>query len=539
VKKLLIGLVAAIIVLAAALVGGAWYAEQEALRALKDRGVTWSAYQRQGTVRRFTDASWQGVTAGAVEVDLRDPYVLRAADIDADLSALKDRLSSLGAPGEGGGAADPISQALRRVRVDISGLDLRWGERVIGEDLAGRYVAGQVSLEGEGVALQAPGPAGERAWISLARSLDLGPVSGPIDVEIALGEELALSLTSPALRLEHELLATSAFSVEDWALSLAGQPGSLSGTLDVDGAHLELSIACDALPPTRCEVSAELPDAPAKQVLNPFAPVVPELRRGTLRGELGGSATYVWPDGDWTATPRVIGLAAEGAAPAVEALKGGRFTYLAADADGERATRVTGEGTADWTPLPRIAEALGQAVMAAEDITFRTHPGYSLVAITDALVEAAEAGELGRGGSTLTQQLVKNLFLDGSERTIARKLRELLIAVELDRELGKRRVLELYFNVVEWGPEIHGIKAASDYYFLKRPANLNPAECAFLAVLLPSPRTYHDLWYMRGRASEVRVGWVLNNMADAGWLSPQEAAKWSSSTIRFVPPPVK
>ncbi len=97
--------------------------------------------------------------------------------------------------------------------------------------------------------------------------------------------------------------------------------------------------------------------------------------------------------------------------------------------------------------------------------------------------------------------------------------------------------MELYINVVEWGPDLHGISEASEYYFLKRPSNLKPNEAAFLAAILPAPRTYHDTWYLRGRAGSVRIDWILQNMADGEWLSRYEARKWAKSTIRFVPPP--
>ena len=135
-----------------------------------------------------------------------------------------------------------------------------------------------------------------------------------------------------------------------------------------------------------------------------------------------------------------------------------------------------------------------------------------------------------RGGSTLTQQLAKNLFLDGS-RTYVRKLRELLYAVELERDLGKAGILETYLNVVEFGPGVYGAGAAADRYFLKAPAGLLPEEAAWLASILPSPTSAWTQQYQRDRPNMVKVRAILDNMV----LLPKdqrEAAK--ARALHFV-----
>jgi membrane peptidoglycan carboxypeptidase len=157
--------------------------------------------------------------------------------------------------------------------------------------------------------------------------------------------------------------------------------------------------------------------------------------------------------------------------------------------------------------------------------------------IQDAFAESALKGEVVRGGSTITQQLAKNLFLDGRQ-TLRRKLREFLLAIELDRVLGKDGVLELYLNIVEWGPDFFGIAAASERYFMKRPHALNPREAAFLSVVLPAPRTYYRDWYLTGRGAQLRVDWVLDNMAASGALTREQSAFWKDELIAFVPPPI-
>jgi len=172
-----------------------------------------------------------------------------------------------------------------------------------------------------------------------------------------------------------------------------------------------------------------------------------------------------------------------------------------------------------------------QTVVAAEDGGFPTHPGYDLGAIREALYQA-QSGERLRGGSTLTQQLAKNLFLSG-ERTLTRKLRELLYALDLERSLPKSAILALYLNVVEFGPGIYGIAEASDAYFLKRPQGLTLAESAWLASILPSPRTAHAR-ALKGRASRSRVTTILQRMVARKELSNIKMQQAEKEPLRFV-----
>jgi monofunctional glycosyltransferase len=140
-----------------------------------------------------------------------------------------------------------------------------------------------------------------------------------------------------------------------------------------------------------------------------------------------------------------------------------------------------------WTPLTGIAPALVSALIRAEDPRFFDHHGVDWRAIKVLLRQAVRTGRLAGGASTITQQLARNLYLTPS-RSIVRKLREIRLAQHLDRTLSKSRVLELYLNVVEWGPGIWGCAAASDYYFGKAPRDLDLFESTFLVTLLPAPK---------------------------------------------------
>ncbi|MDF0652203.1 MAG: monofunctional biosynthetic peptidoglycan transglycosylase [Nitrospira sp. LK265] len=152
----------------------------------------------------------------------------------------------------------------------------------------------------------------------------------------------------------------------------------------------------------------------------------------------------------------------------------------------------TGKRQWIWTPLSRIAPELQRAVIVAEDASFFVHEGFDWEGIRDAALYNLEAGELKRGGSTITQQLAKNLYLS-SERSLFRKAREALITRSLEQQLTKARILELYLNVAEWGRGVYGAEAASRHHFGKSASDLTADEAAWLAAILPSPQRYDPL----------------------------------------------
>ncbi len=145
-----------------------------------------------------------------------------------------------------------------------------------------------------------------------------------------------------------------------------------------------------------------------------------------------------------------------------------------------------------WVPLSRISPHLRHAVVAAEDASFFTHEGFDWEGMKEAAKYNLEAGELKRGGSTITQQLAKNLYLS-SERSLFRKAREALITRSLEQHLTKKRILELYLNVAEWGQGVYGAEAAARHHFGKSSYDLTADEAAWLAAILPSPRRYDPL----------------------------------------------
>jgi monofunctional biosynthetic peptidoglycan transglycosylase len=142
-----------------------------------------------------------------------------------------------------------------------------------------------------------------------------------------------------------------------------------------------------------------------------------------------------------------------------------------------------------FVPYPRISPYLKRAIVAAEDSRFFDHEGFDWDGIRKAYEKNAREGEVVAGGSTITQQLAKNLFLSG-ERAWWRKAQEAAITVMIEVIMDKRRILELYLNVIEWGDGVFGAEAASRYHYGTSAAQLGPEQAARLAAMVPSPRRY-------------------------------------------------
>jgi monofunctional biosynthetic peptidoglycan transglycosylase len=158
-----------------------------------------------------------------------------------------------------------------------------------------------------------------------------------------------------------------------------------------------------------------------------------------------------------------------------------------------------------WTPYGRIAVNLKRAVIAAEDARFLDHDGFDWDGIAKAYEKNLKQGRIVSGGSTITQQLAKNLFLSG-ERTWWRKAQEAVITVMLETIMTKRRILEIYLNVIEWGDGVFGAEAAARHHFGVSAANLRPEQAARLAAMVPSPRRYspgRETAYLQQRARTI------------------------------------
>ncbi len=158
-----------------------------------------------------------------------------------------------------------------------------------------------------------------------------------------------------------------------------------------------------------------------------------------------------------------------------------------------------------WVPYNRISPHLKRAVVAAEDAKFMSHGGFDWDGIQKAFEKNMREGEIVAGGSTITQQLAKNLFFSG-ERTWWRKGQEAVIAVMLETLMSKRRILEIYLNVIEWGEGVFGAEAAARFHYGSSAATLSPEQAARLAAVVPSPRRYgpaSDTAYLQRRTQTI------------------------------------
>jgi hypothetical protein len=175
------------------------------------------------------------------------------------------------------------------------------------------------------------------------------------------------------------------------------------------------------------------------------------------------------------------------------------FVQRVLEPDGSEFAFETGPGSGSWTPIAEMSPFLLHAVIAHEDAGFLSHHGFAPSEIQVALVRNLEAGRYVQGASTITMQLVKNVFLH-REKTLARKVQEVLLTWWTESAFSKEQILELYLNVIEYGPSIYGIRHAAAHYFGREPGELSVAESAFLATILPSPKLFHAA-YVDGRPS--------------------------------------
>jgi hypothetical protein len=174
--------------------------------------------------------------------------------------------------------------------------------------------------------------------------------------------------------------------------------------------------------------------------------------------------------------------------PSIERLKG-PFVHRVESREGEATLVRVGPDSPDFIPLADVPPLFVRTLLLGEDANFYGHPGIDLKEVPVAVSRNLARGTFARGASTISQQLAKNLFLS-REKTVSRKLQELALALLLDSSLGKDRVLEIYLNVIEWGPRLYGLRPAARHYFGKEPAELTPKQMAFLVALVPGPVKY-------------------------------------------------
>jgi penicillin-binding protein 1A len=399
-----------------------------------------------------------------------------------------------------------------------------WASRVGPELVASALRGGEAELVGGSVSIEAEGTAAP----DLASAE--GRVRVTVDGIVLAGERIAPAPVGP-LRAEAE--GTIRWNGRDRRLSLAGGRLSLLGAIRAEadggvrlvaGHPFSLSLRADALDFASAVAALPRALAPPSAVPRPA---------GTLDARATVAGPLLAPS-EW-ALSAALDLsrmrAAARAAPPV-ALRA-PFVYPLTSSAGASAIAV-GPANPDFVPIAELPLHVVRAVTTSEDGGFFAHQGFDFGELRNALAEDAVAGRVVRGGSTITQQLAKNLYLTG-EKTLGRKVREAVITVALEATVPKQRLLEIYLNVAEWGPGVRGIGPAARHWFGKDARELTPMEAAFLASIIPNPTRYHYM-HDRGAMSEAwrrRVDDVLLKMAQQGVLGEDDLVRALAEPVVF------
>ncbi|MEM7433731.1 MAG: transglycosylase domain-containing protein [Myxococcota bacterium] len=278
----------------------------------------------------------------------------------------------------------------------------------------------------------------------------------------------------------------------------------------------------------RVDLTARMPPTPCNDVISAIPKdVFGPLAGFSWKGTWGGMGHLVVDSRDLDATElsmRVRDLCEFVRAPRwvrVERFQE-PFRHTVVEPDETTFQMVTGPETENWVPFEEVSPFLVEAVLSHEDARFYDHGGFAPWAIRDALVRNLKEGRYVVGASTISMQLAKNLYLK-REKTIARKVQEVILTWWLENALNKDEILELYVNVIEYGPAIYGLRNGAAYYFGRTPDALSPAEAAFLACILPSPKRYHVSYErdaltrgMRGKMTR-----LLEHMSNRERIGPE------------------
>jgi Transglycosylase len=277
-------------------------------------------------------------------------------------------------------------------------------------------------------------------------------------------------------------------------------------------------------PSGRFAFDARLPATPLADAVHVLGRDLPERDRVQVAGTIALTLATKWPGGAWKVKPVIEGFEVAGLG-----------TERLAETQRPAACRVDASGE-----LPALTGWLPRAVLAAEDQRFHEHPGYDLAAMVDAWQHNQRPGAALAGASTITQQVAK-LTVAGDERSPARKLRELIYAVEMERTLGKARILQLYLALAPWGEGVCGAERAARVHLGQRDAStLGPLAAAWLASLLPAPDALLRAERRAGQVDAARVTRVIEGMrlrAERREKALDTLPFWSPPSVAGSPSP--
>ncbi|MBM4352819.1 MAG: hypothetical protein FJ109_03335 [Deltaproteobacteria bacterium] len=407
------------------------------------------------------------------------------------------------------------------------------------------------------LALHAAGKGTARRLSSILPSPLTGVGNLEVELQAAAGQGQRITadfkVTIEELSFFHKRLALEPFSAD--LLRIEG-----SATLDLQRELLELSLSkaqlgkvfarlvgelegfTSGLP--RVKLSIDFPEQNCAHLLRSVPKgFAPELDQARLTGSLWFKADFELDmkdirksirldvDGDLErCEPLSLGPAFD-----IDALNGPDYVHRVV-VNGEDLGVDVGPGTGDFAPLAQVPRVVRAAAYGTEDLAFFEHNGFRLGLIRRALILFLERGYFAYGGSTISQQLVKNLFLT-RHKTISRKFQEAVIVWAMERKVSKERIFELYLNCIEYGPKIWGITRASRHYFGKHVSQLDTAEGAFLMGLKPDPG-YGYLQFRRGKLNsqwKKQLQHVLKRLLDMGAITSEQYESYTRSELQFRP----
>lgn len=452
---------------------------------------------RRGDIVHLTFASENG---GAAQDDKQGKRAGTPLSIDAELPlGMGDVTARL--------SGGPVSLALLGVKEGTKGLfDVGKGT------VSGK---GQLVLSASGDALTFDGQVALRSISVKQPRLSAEPLRG-IDFAVS-----ARGLLDDAGRLR----------IDDAQLDMGALHVRTHGTLEETREHFGLSLAVDVAP-AACQ--ALLESAPRG--------LLPLVRSARMTGTFGATSRVEFDTRsidklvlDYQIDDRC--RISEVPPDLARERFTSSFTYRTYHPDATPSETTTGPGTPAWTDLDDISPYMIAAVLTTEDGAFYRHHGFNHNAIKSSVAANLKARRFVRGASTITMQLTKNLFLS-REKTLSRKIEEVILTDYLEQAFRKDDMMELYLNVIEFGPDIYGVTRAAEYYFGRKPEELNLSECFFLASIMPSPVRYGRL---RDKG-EVSEGWMrhlhtlIEIAAKNGKVSAAEAAEGLDQPIVFLTP---
>jgi penicillin-binding protein 1A len=451
------------------------------------------------------------------------PLDLGAWDAQVEISgAASGRVLEVAVQRDGGGEARSIVRWAReqpfQVEAGLEGMPLRPLIELLGQRVGVRATAGSVTARIKGL-LPADLRRGELE------------VSGRIDGLFLEGNRLASEPVGP-WRL-------SGAGTVDWdrgAREVRLRDGHIGfGENDSLRVNLEGVYEGTRAPRFRAEARVDqlryqdaIDALPPQFSLGDEAPRIP----GLLDARVRVSGPVRDPE-QWVLDVKLDLAGLRAASKATPFFLRGPFIYRPVDAAGHTREIWVGPQNPNFVPISELPRYVSRAVTTSEDAGFWFHPGFDFDEMKESIIDAAEGSRV-RGASTLTQQLAKNLFLS-RERTFARKVREALFTVALEASLPKSRLMEIYLNIIEWGPGLYGLGEASRHYFGVNPRALGVQQAAFLATIIPNPVRYHFM-YERGRltpAWQYKVRNLIRKLESNGIIDSTQAFQAEFSPVKF------